>query len=902
MGDRLKYILIMLFMVVSCADRFHEPDLSVDTIRLAANSSMLITKSGLQYTDFDEDTQYLLYALETPAPSEDYDWSNTVMYDVDAVEDSKHLVDYIDEDTEELAFSGKKLDFYGLTLCSKSVLPENTSIVSAPVVEIEIDENTGEFPDLMYSDNLKSATADMGLLQMNFRHALAKIQVEVSRQDDPDVSSARILEISLENTAEAGAFSVTEGTWSRGPQTNERIIYSGDMEVTTAPAMVTDQDGKEAEVLMIPNTGTVNLKVKLTLDGNEIKEISYPIYKVQEADPDTGLTPDSTDPFLFEENHRYVLSVIILDNGVRILAVAPQVYDWISVPLEPYLGQPITFGGLMWMDRNLGATSADCRNEWEETRGFYYQYGRNIPYIFDSEKYEHRSPSTELTAKYGEPGSKLDIGLQYFYTYDNTGKRVYGAVEGGLLTGFSTTHITGEWVKLADGWSWSGIKLWHMANPAVNIYDLYSRTITPAHRWEPNPTIIKNGKLIYQEGMFFSNDEGFMYWEGPNVTSGNIAINPGDDKPIYQFIIDARSYHDHWQSGSWCVNDCLSCYQEGDTSNEKNYRWLKTRATTSTAGYTGYTEAELVDLFFTSGCQDTINEDTETVNSQWVYTSPEGKQTPRADNHPCPKGWRIPMAKDFATILPDHQIYTYWGSAYPDGSYMFCTPKVLSELSSEGGEERYEAVIVGVENSKKVVYMIKNLGRDDCYRIRMTWEESRVKRDSLYNLGGNDPYISNGSNMHYIQIERFPGDRNMNFNYTGDVFTPPALSNGSIPFIADGTITVTPSVLWSEGFYDYDWSNPSEVLQIPACGFIYPWDGNDGLYADGFMTILRCADYTTSYTSYTTVGGEKVYNKGTNESDNWCAYLRTDTRIGLFNASRKSLGCQIRCVRDVNAD
>ena len=46
------------------------------------------------------------------------------------------------------------------------------------------------------------------------------------------------------------------------------------------------------------------------------------------------------------------------------------------------MGQPLTFNGVMWMDRNLGATSADMTTAegWEGARGYVYQLGRSIPY------------------------------------------------------------------------------------------------------------------------------------------------------------------------------------------------------------------------------------------------------------------------------------------------------------------------------------------------------------------------------------------------------------------------------------------------------------------------------------------------------------------------------------------
>ena len=45
-----------------------------------------------------------------------------------------------------------------------------------------------------------------------------------------------------------------------------------------------------------------------------------------------------------------------------------------------------TFGtvevaGIVWIDRNLNASSTDYKNEWVKTLGAYYQWGRNIPFM-----------------------------------------------------------------------------------------------------------------------------------------------------------------------------------------------------------------------------------------------------------------------------------------------------------------------------------------------------------------------------------------------------------------------------------------------------------------------------------------------------------------------------------------
>lgn len=91
-----------------------------------------------------------------------------------------------------------------------------------------------------------------------------------------------------------------------------------------------------------------------------------------------------TEPFRFLPNYEYTLTITITNSDVQIITIIPRRYDWIEHDDDSqYLGQPLTFNGVMWMDRNLGATSADMTTPegWEAGRGYYYQVGRDIPYF-----------------------------------------------------------------------------------------------------------------------------------------------------------------------------------------------------------------------------------------------------------------------------------------------------------------------------------------------------------------------------------------------------------------------------------------------------------------------------------------------------------------------------------------
>lgn len=89
--------------------------------------------------------------------------------------------------------------------------------------------------------------------------------------------------------------------------------------------------------------------------------------------------------FAFAPNHEYDIILTLTTTSV-VVAIVPLYYEYIQhdLPLDEYeLGEPIDFGGVLWAPQNLGATSANPLTNaeaWERSRGFYYQYGRNIPY------------------------------------------------------------------------------------------------------------------------------------------------------------------------------------------------------------------------------------------------------------------------------------------------------------------------------------------------------------------------------------------------------------------------------------------------------------------------------------------------------------------------------------------
>ena len=660
---QLKYGagILALLGITACT---HEDAISVtpseeqETI-LSARKSHIITRAGDEVTQFEEGTKYLLYA------NRGNEWP---LYNTEGTEQANHTIGY----GSPLVYDDTPISIYGVTYgtaaSSPSQAPENTPL-GVPMIAEKVTNNS--LPDLMFSKNLIDQTVSNGYrLEMDFKHAMSKVEFMIVKQDESGDDEKKLENVTLKNitvkgTHQSGTFDIVKGKWNYGDSDElvERNYFSGKQDITTTSTKVS------GELLLFPNADNEEVSISVTL-GNlegEDKEVEYKLRKVDEEGNDVGV-------FQFEVNHQYTLLITVLKDEVRTIAIAPQVYDWIDENRDDnYLGQPVTFANLMWMDRNLGAKSADCENDWENCRGYYYQYARNIPYILDKEKYD-AAPN------------KIPV-YPFLYTYNQYGEKVYSVDD------VQTTVLTSQTIR--------GRK--------------------------------------------------------------KIAVNPGEDGE-YRFISDVNN------GGYWMLDE---------NGQEESF-----------------------------------------INEFW---------TSSVENHPCPKGWRLPTKEDFASFMPDITLNAPWSKGFNSRIY---NGAVLGFR---------EQLVYGEIGDEKAMYLIKRQGHPDCYRIRILMKESKE------------------SGKWYFEFAYFSGDPTMTFvDLTTEEKFLESMTNGR-----------------------FDWSTPTAIMEVPACGFIHPSTENR-LNGDGINALLRADE--------------------PNEQYNWICYLRDDAyQFGLIKTSRKALGDQIRCVRDVTA-
>lgn len=661
---QLKYGagILALLGITACT---HEDAISVtpseeqETI-LSARKSHIITRAGDEVTPFKVGTKYLLYA------NRGNEWP---LYNTEGTEQANNTIGY----GSPLVYDDTSISIYGVTYgtaaSSPSQAPENTPLDNPVIKEAVTEDNS--LPDLMFSNNLIDQTVENGYrLEMDFKHAMSKVEFMIVKQDesgdeDKRLENVTLKAITVKGTHRSGTFDIVNEKWNYGDSDElvERNYFSGEQDITTTSTKVS------GELLLFPNADNEEVSISVTL-GNlegEDKEVEYKLRKVDEEGNDVGV-------FQFEVNHQYTLLITVLKDEVRTIAIAPQVYDWIDENRDDnYLGQPVTFANLMWMDRNLGAKSADCENDWEACRGYYYQYARNIPYILDKEKYD-AAPN------------KIPV-YPFLYTYNQYGEKVYSVDD------VQTTVLTSQTIR--------GRK--------------------------------------------------------------KIAVNPGEDGE-YRFISDVNN------GGYWMLDE---------NGQEESF-----------------------------------------INEFW---------TSSVENHPCPKGWRLPTKEDFASFMPDITLNAPWSKGFNSRIYNGAVLGIREQL------------VYGEIGDEKAMYLIKRQGHPDCYRIRILMKESKE------------------SGKWYFEFAYFSGDPTMTFvDLTTEEKFLESMTNGR-----------------------FDWSTPTAIMEVPACGFIHPSTENR-LNGDGINALLRADE--------------------PNEQYNWICYLRDDAyQFGLIKTSRKALGDQIRCVRDVTA-
>ncbi len=848
---RFIYIFQALLIVLSsCAkETFVEPPDTGGNIVFSSYKSRIITKDGLQYVDFEKDILYQLYGLPSiTADNPAYDWNDAVLYNTRGRETGNHTIDYGDP----ISFgTDKYLDFYGVTANKMgrtlSQVSRGGSVRENPVFFVQREnhakpEAIHTMPDLMCSNNLKNCVQEDGLLEMKFVHEMSKITFQINRQEGafPDAVLTGI-EI-IGGTWTQGKFDVVNDSWEladadkcSAAQVNRYFSGSlniGEQAVDVPYTYEAGGTGPIKEMLIIPNAPGLNdnavkaaepLKVRISYSVGGVAKIPYEVeIKKVRADANGNVIKDPdgnvvTENYNFLKNHHYRLGITLLENGVQVFAIKPMMYDWIDRDMqngtEVVLGQPVTFENVMWMDRNLGATTADAVNDFYHSIGYYYQFGRNIPYILDIDKWVAYVNDNNVKAMTNTTGDINVSGplVMFRDEYDNK-SLIYSNPDYILgQDGINNRNNPAAYYK-----SHYDLLRFHPDKGAA--YTPEAKAYLRACPYECIYTYDQNGKKVY--GITYPQSLKELARFPGDEPSGSRTDSEGGFNIAYRFV-------------SFKNSDKHIYFNDDEVKCEK---WLS-------------------------------NE----LESRNLWDSPE--------NHPCPKGWRLPTRKDLYAFMPEetnskldwanpfYPVIQKTDEAVSPNYYVF-----LNEDGTVKEEARYGIVNDGTE-SFSVVYMLKNRGKADAYRIMIRSHRSAIwtytaNFNGTDNKGEHDS-SAKANNKHAITISRFPaGPYDTLSDYVG--------------FVEGDDKHLSPGV----------WDNPSESMSFPAAGYIVT-DGLPDLRTFGLGSVIR--------TSEPVIPSEKDDKLGRARS--WVLYLSTtNNQVAIADNSRRSLGDQVRCVRDVEAN
>lgn len=361
-----------------------------------------LSAAGTAYTRAGEDsftpgTKFQLFAISNgnwganmlaKTPGEDY---------VVGTETEKHTISYNGNNK----FNTYTLNFYGVTTSGTDLLALNINGNDVPTFSVEYDtESQSGLPDILWAEKTGQTFNQSGTITLPFKHVLSKLKLKVQKYKGV-TNELAITQIDFCDY-KAGTLDVSTGKFTSGSgevrKDNYYTVFKGDQVLEEASKDLTHDDGKNVEPTVFPTRGkndiadmeNHSLGIRITMSNGK----SY-TYWTKELALDNNNQPIKDlqgnmqyKPYQFKPNYEYDVQLTVTEEAL-VVTILPLAYDWIpkdESQKETEIGNPVTFGGVTWMDRNLGATSADptaSEMDWEKSRGFYYQFGRSIPFFVE---------------------------------------------------------------------------------------------------------------------------------------------------------------------------------------------------------------------------------------------------------------------------------------------------------------------------------------------------------------------------------------------------------------------------------------------------------------------------------------------------------------------------------------
>lgn len=291
-------------------------------------------------------------------------------------------------------FGGLTLNFYGVTLGEPGSIEDALSrrtiggVADKPVFTLQ--RTDGHLKDLRRARLEGLNSKNSGEITLPFKHALSKIVFTITRQDVAQLVDAKLEYISIWDY-ESASYDILAGEWvdTTGCTRTEMEVFSS----SVGRPIYTDEELHEhpggdvvESCLVFPRTagsGRLHVKACVRVPNSDFGAVISNDHLLEvESDLELADIPGGLG---MRQNHEYRFSLAVVNNNIKIIMVVPTMFDWIKGETgydeDITLGHPITFGGVTWADRNVGAESATYRDvqEWDRMRGYFFQYGRSVP-------------------------------------------------------------------------------------------------------------------------------------------------------------------------------------------------------------------------------------------------------------------------------------------------------------------------------------------------------------------------------------------------------------------------------------------------------------------------------------------------------------------------------------------
>lgn len=398
----------ILCVLASCENDELTDAFSETADRLTARKSDPVTRGVPPNGYFETNTRYRLWA---------YDQGGKYMFgQTNGILGKESVGRYVELDQQYTKLLREKFNAYGFTdgapyedgSVPDNLLPASGTSDRPQVTVSYVSGSEKGYPDYLCAhldyDRKNGKTSSV----LEFKHILSRIRVQVIQQGKKDEATGKsigLFDLKLHEVVIEGAYNnmtydIREGKYEKpadGIQPASRILKS----IPEGKEIEPTENGY-LESYILPTSDMdqpAALKIKLVISGSDAGKFSNePIendrYIVSVALNDR-MNPGENGaydiPLVFKQNCAYMLRMVFAEDGI--ILFTPMVYPWFDGETdrwedgerfeEQVLGNTMLFDNLIWSDRNLGAEDylPSDKSRYEKCTGFFYQFGRNIPYF-----------------------------------------------------------------------------------------------------------------------------------------------------------------------------------------------------------------------------------------------------------------------------------------------------------------------------------------------------------------------------------------------------------------------------------------------------------------------------------------------------------------------------------------